>query len=395
MQRVLHAGLLFFHLGLGCGTDVDDRHTAGQFGQPLLQFLAVVVGGGLLDLATDLVDSALDLGRLAVALDDRGSLFVHHHGLGPTEVVQLDVLQLDSDVLGDEPTAGQDGDVFAHRLPPITEPRRLDRAALECASQFVYDQGRQGFAFYVFGDHQQRFAGFGHLLQQRQQVFEAADLFLVDEDVAVLQPAFHRLRIGHEVGRQVALVELHSLNHLKGGFDRLGLFDGDRTVFADLVHGVGNDLTDHRVPVRGHGGYLLDLLLVFDLLGDLVELIDRRFNGLLDTPLDGDRVGTRGDVFESLAEDRLGQDRRGRGPVTGDVAGLTGDLSDHLGPHVLKRIFQFDLLGHRHAVLGDRRRTELLVDDHIASFRTQSGRNRFGQFVHTPQNRLTGIFIEE
>src|SRR3981081_41303 len=40
----------------------DPRAAAGELGQPLLQLLAVVVGGGLLDLLADLGASALDVG---------------------------------------------------------------------------------------------------------------------------------------------------------------------------------------------------------------------------------------------------------------------------------------------------------------------------------------------
>src|ERR1700737_4519254 len=50
--------------------------------QPLLQLLAVVVGGGLLDLRLDLGDARLDLALLAGTVDDRGVLFLDHHLLG-------------------------------------------------------------------------------------------------------------------------------------------------------------------------------------------------------------------------------------------------------------------------------------------------------------------------
>ena len=64
VQGVFDAGLLLLHLGLGGGTDVDDGHAAGELGQALLELLAVVVGGGFLDLAADLVDPALDASEL-------------------------------------------------------------------------------------------------------------------------------------------------------------------------------------------------------------------------------------------------------------------------------------------------------------------------------------------
>ena len=50
VQGVFDARLLFLHFGLGRGTDVDDGHAADDLRQPLLQLLAIVVGGGFIDL---------------------------------------------------------------------------------------------------------------------------------------------------------------------------------------------------------------------------------------------------------------------------------------------------------------------------------------------------------
>ena len=47
------------------------------------------------------------------------------------------------------------------------------------------------------------------------QVAEAGDLLLVDQDVGVLQHRLQRVGVGHEVGRDVALVELHALDDLQ------------------------------------------------------------------------------------------------------------------------------------------------------------------------------------
>ena len=88
VQGVLDAGLLLLHLGLGGGADIDDGDAAGELGQALLELLAVVVGGGFLDLAADLVDAALDVGALAAAFDDGGVLLVDDDALGAAEVVR-------------------------------------------------------------------------------------------------------------------------------------------------------------------------------------------------------------------------------------------------------------------------------------------------------------------
>ena len=101
VHRVLDARLLLLHLGLGRRADLDDRDAADELRQPLLQLLAVVVGGGLLDLRADLLDAALDAPSLAGALDDRRVVLVDGDLLGPAEVLELDVLELDAEVLGD------------------------------------------------------------------------------------------------------------------------------------------------------------------------------------------------------------------------------------------------------------------------------------------------------
>ena len=72
VERVIDAVLALLHLDLGGAADPDHRNAAGELGQPLLQLLLVVVGGGVLDLRLDLGDAGLDLRLLAGAVDDRG-----------------------------------------------------------------------------------------------------------------------------------------------------------------------------------------------------------------------------------------------------------------------------------------------------------------------------------
>ena len=76
--------------------------------------------------------------------------------------------------------AGQDGDVAEHGLAAVAEAGGLDRADVEQAAELVDDQHRQGFALDVLGDDEQRLAGLGDLLQQRQHVADVGELLLVD-----------------------------------------------------------------------------------------------------------------------------------------------------------------------------------------------------------------------
>src|SRR5258708_3500016 len=90
-------------------------------------------------------------------------------------------------------------------------------------------------------DDQERLAALGDLLQQRQQVFHRADFLFVDQDVCVLLDRFHPLRIGDEVRREIAAIELHAFDYVELCFEGLRLFDGDDAVLADFLHSLGND----------------------------------------------------------------------------------------------------------------------------------------------------------
>ena len=89
---------------------------------------------------------------LALALDDGGVVLVDGDLLGVAEIAHLHVLQLDAKIFGDGLAAGQDCDVLQHGLAAIAEARGLDGRNLQRAAQLVDDQGRQRFAFHVFGD---------------------------------------------------------------------------------------------------------------------------------------------------------------------------------------------------------------------------------------------------
>ena len=60
------------------------------------------------------------------------------------------------------------------------KPGALTAQTFEHAAELVDDQDRQRFALDVLGDDQQRLAGLGDLLQQRQQVADVGELLLVD-----------------------------------------------------------------------------------------------------------------------------------------------------------------------------------------------------------------------
>src|SRR5438034_684000 len=89
---------------------------------------------------------------------DRGLVLVHDHLLGLPEILELDVLQLDPEILGDRLAAGQGRDVLEHLLAAVAEARRLDGAGVERPAKLVDHERGQRLALHVLGDDQQRLA---------------------------------------------------------------------------------------------------------------------------------------------------------------------------------------------------------------------------------------------
>src|SRR5947208_128008 len=394
VERILDTRLLLLHLDLGRRADPDDRDAADQLCEPLLELLAVVVRGGVLDLRPDLLDAALDVGLLAGPVDERRVVLVDHDPLAAPEVLQGDVLELHAELLGDELAAGEDGDVLEYGFAPIAEARGLHRDGLQRAADLVHDQRRQRLTLQILRDDEERFRGPRSLLEQREQVLHRGDLLLVDEDVHVLVHALHPLGVGDKVRGQVAAVELHALDHLELSLEALGFLDRDHAFLADLAHRLADDLADGGVVVGGYGADLRDLLLLLGGLGERLQLGGERGHGLVDAALQGHRVVTRGDHLEALGEDRAREHGRRRGAVTGDVRRLGGDLLHHLGAHVLEPVLELDLLGDRHAVLGDGGSAPRLLENDVAPAGAEGDRDRVGEHVDAAQDFLPRVLTE-
>ena len=103
------------------------------------------------------------------------------------------------------------------------------------------------------------------------------------------------------------------------------------------------------------------------------------------------RVGAGGHVAQALAHHRPGEDRGGRGAVTGDVVGLLGDFLDELGADLLVRVLELDLLGDRDAVVRDRGGTPLLLEHDVAALRAEGDPYRVGELVHARLEGPAGV----
>src|SRR6185369_5012237 len=120
--------------------------------EPLLEFLAIVVGSRLFDLRAQSLDATFDVILLAVAFNDRGVVFVDRDLLGAAEIFEFDVLEFDTEVLADDFAPSENRDVFEHRLATITESRSLDGSDVQRAAQLVNNESGECFTFNIFSD---------------------------------------------------------------------------------------------------------------------------------------------------------------------------------------------------------------------------------------------------
>ena len=385
--------LALLELDLGGRADLDDGDAAGQLGETLLELLTVVVGVGVLDLATDLGDATSDLVGIAGAVDDRALVLRHADGTGAAEQLEGDGVELETDLLGDDLATGEDRDVREHRLAAITEAGGLDGDRLERALDLVDEQAGESLSVDVLRDHQERLAALDDLLQHWQQIAQRGDLGVDDEDVRVVEDGLHTLGVGDEVRRDVALVEAHALGELKLEPEGVRLLDGDDAFLADLVHRLGDDLADRGVSGGDRRGGR-DLLAGLDVGSHRRELGHDCSDSLLDAALERHRVGAGGDVAQTFAHHRLGEHGGRRRAVAGDVVGLLGDLLDELGADLLEGILELDLLGDGDAVVGDRGRAPLLLKDDVAALRAQGHLDGVGEDVHTSLKTAASLDVE-
>ncbi|MGY4598715.1 hypothetical protein ACVWXL_006461 [Bradyrhizobium sp. GM22.5] len=111
----------------------------------------------------------------------------------------------------------------------------------------------------------------------------------------------------------------------------------------------------------------------------------------VDAALEVHRVHAGGNRLGAFADDGLGQHGRGGGAVAGEVVGLGGDLTHHLGAHVLELVLELDLLGDGDAVLGDAGRAERLLDEHVAAFRAERHLDGVGENIDAAQHAFARV----
>ena len=127
------------------------------------------------------------------------------------------------------------------------KPGALAAAQRKRAADLVDDERRQRLAFDLLGDDDDRAAALGDALEDRNEVPHARDLLLVQENVRIVELDLASSRgWSRNTARGSRDRTACPRRTSRVGLEALRLFDGDDALFADFVHGLGEEPADRR-----------------------------------------------------------------------------------------------------------------------------------------------------
>ena len=119
--------LPLLELNLGSGAYLDYTYPTDQLRLPLLKLLPVKIGGGLLYLGLNLLDSGLDCLLRALALNNSVLSLSDGYPARPAQVFHSNRVQLAPHLLRDYLAAGKDSNILQHCLAPVAKAGGFNR----------------------------------------------------------------------------------------------------------------------------------------------------------------------------------------------------------------------------------------------------------------------------
>ncbi len=367
---------------------MDHGDAAEETGKPLPQLIAIVIGRRLLDPAPDLAGAGGEGGGIAAAAADGGRVLVDDRARRLTEIPETGVLEAASGLGAHHLAAGEDREIREQGFLAIAEAGRLDRRRLERAPELVDDEDGEGLPFHVFGDDEERAPQPRHLIEEGQELPEAREPAIVEEEERPLERHLHALGIGDEVRREIPAVELHSLDDRERGPGGPRLLDHDHPVPADLGHGPRDELPDLPVVAGREGGDLSDPVRSLDGCRARREVGDHDRHRPVDPALHGHRMGSRRHVAEPVVEEGLREHGRGGRAVARDFLRPGRHVLDELRAHVLERIGRLDLARHGDPVAGQGRHAEPALENDAPPARTEGDPDGVRDLVDAAAERI-------
>ena len=291
IQGIFDPQFAVLELGFRRSSDLDHGHTAGEFGDALVELLAVVLGIGVLQFPAD-GRHALSDGITAVfAGDDGGFFLADGDAADPAEILQRHLVERHRSVFADHGSTGEDGNVREGGFAALAKGGCADSSHLKHAAVFVHHQGCQGLSIDFLGQNHQGRSCFLNRLKNRHEISHGTDLAIGQQQQGIFELTDLTITIGDEIRRAVTPVEGHSFGHLQLRGQRLGFLHGDHPIDGDLVHGFSHHATNFFIASGTHCGHLTDGIST-DGLAALSETFDDQSDRFLHAATELDRAGT-------------------------------------------------------------------------------------------------------
>ena len=216
----------------------------------------------------------------------------------------------------------------------------------------------------------------------------------MQKDITIFQNRLKCISIGHEVRRDITLIELHPLHDRQFAFHALAFLDFYNTLLADFINRISKYFSNVRVIVRADCRYLGDIFMTLHTDTLVLDKFGNHCRSFANPALNSHRINACRYILQPFVVNSFCKNGRSSRTVTDHIRSLARHLVHHLGANVLKRLGQFDFFTYRHAVLGYLRRTPALVQNYISTRRTKSHLHRRGKLLQTVFQLSPGVVIK-
>ena len=118
------------------------------------------------------------------------------------------------------------------------------------------------------------------------------------------------------------------------------------------------------------------------------------FNCFFNSGLHLDWIDSSDNGSQPFIEDGFGENSCRCCAITSNVTGLTGNFTHHTSTHVFVSVFKVNFFRNSYAILGDRWRTEALLENHVSTLWTESHFDCTGQFGNTSPHCFASFLIK-
>ena len=233
-ERILDTVLLLFHLHFSSSTYIEYSHTARELAETFLEFLAVIIRCGGLDLLTDKVSTFLNGISSTGTVNYSSIILCHYDLLCLTQHIRCGVFKAEASFLRDYHTSCENCDILKHFLTTVTEAWSLDSCDLKGSAELVHHESCKSFTINIFCDDKKSLSLACYRLKNRKKVLHCRDLLVCHENIWSIQNSLHLVTVCHEIRRNVSSVELHSFHNLHLCLCTFCLLDCDYTILLHL-----------------------------------------------------------------------------------------------------------------------------------------------------------------